>query len=120
MATQIKKVHKYGIKFDSKLELFFYELLQENNIPFDFQVTYTLHPTFKYNNETIRSMTLTVDFDFTAKGKNLIIDTKGFWRESNKQKWKWFRYVMKDKQPILYFPTSQKQCKELIEVIRKL
>lgn len=117
---QIKKVYKYGLKFDSKLELFFYELLVENNIPFDFQVTYELHPSFKYNNTTVRSMTLTVDFDFTSSGKNLIVDTKGFWRESNKQKWKWFKYVMKDVQPILKFPTNQAQCKELIEFIRKL
>jgi hypothetical protein len=117
---QIKKVHKHGEKFDSKLELYFYELLRNSNIPFDFQVCYEMVPSFKYSGKTVRPMTLTVDFDFTGYGKNVIVDTKGFWRNDNKLKWKFFQWGMSDVQPILFFPKSQKECLEVLELIKKL
>lgn len=117
---QIKKVHKYGEKFDSKLELYFYELLLEAKIPFDFQSPYELVPSFKYNGKTIRPMTLTVDFDFTDYGLNVIVDTKGFWREANKMKWKLLQWGLSDKQPILFFPSSRRACVEVIEELKKL
>jgi len=117
---QIKKQHKYGIKFDSKLELAFYEMLKKEGIKFEFQVTYTLHPSFKYNKSTVRAMTLTVDFDFTKHGKNVIVDTKGFWRESNKQKWKWFKWIMREEHPIILFPKSVKECESVIKQLKTL
>ena len=117
---QIKKVTKYGLKFDSKLELFFYELLRSEGLQFDFQVCYEMVPSFKYNGKSIRPMTLTVDFDFTGHGKNIIVDTKGFWRNDNKLKWKYFQWGMSDVQPKLFFPKSQKECKEVVELIKKL
>jgi hypothetical protein len=117
---QIKKVHKHGQKFDSRLELYFYELLLESKIPFEFQVCYEMVPSFKYDGKTIRPMTLTVDFDFTGKGKNVIVDTKGFWRNDNKLKWKYFQWGMSDVQPKLFFPKSQKECREVLELIKKL
>lgn len=116
---QIKKVQKYGRKFDSKLELFFYELLLDAKIPFEFQMPYELTPAFKYNGKAVRAMTLTVDFDFTDHGRNVIVDTKGFWRNDNKLKWKLFQYV-NDNQPKLFFPKSQKECREVLELIKKL
>lgn len=116
---QIKKVHKHGEKFDSKLELYFYELLRNNNIPFDFQVCYELIPSFKYDGKSIRAMTLTVDFDFTEHGLNLVIDTKGFWRNDNKLKWKMFQWS-NDNQPKLFFPSSQKECLEVVEIIKTM
>lgn len=118
--TRIKKQFKYGLKFDSKLELYFYELLKSNNIMFEFQVTYSLHPSFKYNKATVRAMTLTVDFDFTKHGKNIIIDTKGYQREDNKLKWKFFKYLHKDKSPEIIFPTNQKECEKVVQIIKAL
>lgn len=117
---QIKKIYKYDLKFDSKLELFFYELLKENKIKFDFQVKYILQPSFKYNKTTIREMTLTVDFDFINHGRNLIIDTKGFQRPDNILKWKIIKHKLKNVQPIIHLPKNQKQCKELIDLIKKM
>lgn len=117
---QIKKIYKHNLKFDSRLELFFYELLKESDIDFDFQVLYTLHPSFKYNKTTVRAMTLTVDFDFTKHGRNLIIDTKGFQRPDNVLKWKLIKYKLRDTHPDIYLPKNQKQCKELIDVIKKM
>lgn len=117
---QIKKQYKHGLKFDSKLELFFYELLKKEKINFEFQVMYTLHPSFKYDKSTVRAMTLTVDFDFTSHGKNIIVDTKGFMRNDNKLKWKWFKYLNKDKHPMIYFPKNQKECLEVVGIVKKL
>lgn len=117
---QIKKQYKYGIKFDSKLELYFYELLKKEKIQFEFQVPYELTPSFKYNKSTIRAMNLIVDFDFTSKGRNVIVDTKGYQRADNKLKWKWFKYIMKDQQPLIFLPKTQKQCLEVIQILKKL
>jgi Protein of unknown function (DUF1064) len=119
---QIKKVQKYGLKFDSRLELFFYELLKKEKIPFEFQITYQLLQPFKYDGKAVRAMTLTVDFDFTSHGINAIVDTKGFQRNDNILKWKWFRYVVTNEynmQPKLYFPKNQKECVEVVGNLKK-
>ena len=115
---QIKKQYKHGLKFDSKLELFFYDLLKKEKIDFEFQVQYTLHPSFKYGKSTVRAMTLTVDFDLTGHGLNIIVDTKGFMRPDNVLKWKMFKYIMKDTHPDIHFPRNQKQCAEVVEIIK--
>ncbi len=117
---QIKKHIKYGIKFDSRLELHFYELLKKEQISFEFQVTYTLIPSFKYDKSTVRAMTLTVDFDFTAHGKNIIVDTKGFMRNDNKLKWKWFKFLNKETHPVVLFPRNHRECSEAIDFIRNM
>ena len=118
---QIKKHIKYGLKFDSGLELYFYELLCKEDIPFEFQICYELIPSFKYNGKSIRPMTLTVDFDFTGKGRNIIIDTKGFWREQNKMKWKILQWQFSDNDaPIMIFPKNQKECIECINILKNM
>jgi hypothetical protein len=118
---QIKKVQKHGLKFDSRLELFFYELCRSEGLEFDFQVQYILHPSFKYQGKTVRAMTLTVDFDFQPYGKNIIVDTKGFQRNDNKLKWKLLKYTIRDgKQPHMLLPKNQKECKDAVEFIKKL
>lgn len=117
----IKKHYKDGLKFDSRLELFFYNLLKKENIEFEFQVTYQLFPSFKYDGKSIRPMTLTVDFDLTKFGKNIIVDTKGFQRNDNILKWKIFKYNMAFKwnnQPSIYFPKNQKECLKVVETIK--
>lgn len=65
-------------------------------------------------------MTLTVDFDFTKHGKNIIIDTKGFMRNDNKLKWKWFKYLNKTNHPEVHFPRNQKECANMIDILKKL
>jgi hypothetical protein len=116
----IKKQYKHGLKFDSKLELFFYDLLKKEKIPFEFQVSYELHPAFKYDKKAVRPMTLIVDFDFTEHGINAIVDTKGYQRQDNKLKWKWFKYINRDVEPKIFFPRSQKECQEVIKILKKL
>jgi hypothetical protein len=81
-----------------------------------------LHPSFKYNKATVRAMTLTVDFDFTKHGKNIIVDTKGFQRPDNKLKWKLIKYVLfqSGKTPEIHFPKNQKECGEVLQIIKKM
>jgi hypothetical protein len=119
---QIKKVEKYGVKFDSRLELYFYELVLNSKIDFTFQNTYTLHPSFKYNKSTVRAMTLTVDFDFTTHGINIIVDTKGFQRNDNKLKWKLLKHKMhlQSKSPEIFLPKNQKECQETLDYIKNV
>lgn len=117
----IKKHYKDGLKFDSRLELFFYNLLKKEKIEFNFQHKYILFPSFKYDGKSIRPMTLTVDFDFTSFGKNIIVDTKGFQRNDNILKWKIFKYNMATKlnmQPTIYFPKNQAECLKVVETIK--
>ena len=90
----IKKVHKHGLKFDSKLELYMYELLVKSKLRFEFQVEYVLFDKIKYNSETLRKMTLTVDFVVYPKDFPVIVDTKGFFRPENKLRWKLFKYFL--------------------------
>jgi hypothetical protein len=115
---QIKKQYKHGLKFDSKLELYFYDLLVKEKLDFEFQVKYVLHPSFKYGKTTVRAMTLTVDFDFTKSGLNVIVDTKGFMRPDNVLKWKMFKYIMKDTHPDIHFPSNKQKCLEVVEIIK--
>lgn len=117
----IKKHYQDGLKFDSRLELFFYNLLKKEKIEFSFQKKYELFPSFKYDGKSIRAMTLTVDFEFIEFGKNIIVDTKGFQRNDNILKWKIFKYNMATKynnQPIIYFPKNQKECLKVVETIK--
>jgi hypothetical protein len=81
---------------------------------------YTLVPSFKYGKSTVRAMTLTVDFDFTGHGRNIIVDTKGFMRNDNKLKWKWFKFLNKETFPVVLFPRNHKECAEAIEFIRNM
>jgi protein associated with RNAse G/E len=118
---QIQKVEKHGLRFDSRLELFFYELCRSENLDFEFQVLYELHPPFKYQGKAVRAMTLTVDFDFQEHGKNVIVDTKGFQRNDNKLKWKLLKYgLSEDSQPHIFLPKNQKECKEVVDFIKNL
>lgn len=117
---QIKKQYKHGLKFDSKLELYFYELLKKNKIKFEFQVPYELHPSFKYDGKAVRGMQLIVDFDFTKYGMNVIVDTKGYQRKDNILKWKFFKWLNVQTQPKLFFPKSQKECEQVVLMLKKL
>tara|TARA_R100001463_G_scaffold52752_1_gene103628 strand:+ start:692 stop:1090 length:399 start_codon:yes stop_codon:yes gene_type:complete len=118
--AQIKKVIQNGIKFDSKLELYFYNLLNKERIPFVFQEKFILLEKFRYNNSAVREMTLTVDFSLPAD--DIIVDTKGFQRNDNKIKWKLLKKHLLDngREPIILMPKNQKQCQEVIKIIKSI
>ena len=120
---RIKKQYKYGLKFDSKLELYFYDLLKENKIKFDFQVPYELMPSFKYDGKVVRKCTLTIDFLIYKKNSEVaIVDTKGFQRPENALRFKMLKYLLftTKKQLPVYLPKNQKECIGMIEILKKL
>ena len=119
LKNNIKKHFYDGLKFDSKLELFFYKLLKKNKFKFEFQKPYVLLEGFRYNDKAVRKMTLTVDFYLSDL--NILIDTKGFQRNDNKIKWKLLKKKLYDlgEAPLIYMPKTQKQCLELINQLNE-
>lgn len=91
-----KKLVVDGVKFDSKLEFFCYNLLKECDIDFEFQKKQVLFDKFKYNGKTIRAITMLIDFVITHNGKIIYLDTKGFATETSKIKYKILKYRLKD------------------------
>jgi hypothetical protein len=111
----ITKVVQDGITFDSKLELYVYNLLKSNNIPFELKRKYDLLPTFSYCGETVMAITLTVDFFLTDH--NIILDPKGFQHGDNHLKWKLLKahLLNSGQDPRICFVYSQKAANAFIE-----
>ena len=105
-----------GVKFDSQLERYMYEILKGAGVHFDFQVEYVLQEKFRYGTDAIRAITLTVDFVLT--GKNMIIDTKGFMNDRAPMKIKMLkRHLLNtqpDNLPTIELPSNKKECDELL------
>lgn len=91
-----KKVIIDGVKFDSKLELFCFNLLKSMNIEFEFQKQIVLFDKFKYNGKSIRQLTIVVDFVVNHNGSVIYIDSKGFPTETSKIKYKLLKMSLKD------------------------
>lgn len=99
-----KKLTKYGntkivvdgVKFDSKLEMYCYEVLSDLKLDFEFQKKIILIDGFRYNKKAIRPITLTVDFVVTHNDITYYIDIKGFATDVSKLKYKMLRYQLKD------------------------
>lgn len=99
-----KKFSKYGnnklvvdgVKFDSKLELYCYNLLKNLEFEFEFQKQIILINKFRYNNENIRAITMIVDFVIHHEGACIYIDSKGFATEVSKIKYKMLKDKLKD------------------------
>jgi len=91
-----KKLEVDGVKFDSKLELYCYDLLTKLKFDFEFQKKIILIDSFKYNKKAIRPITLTVDFVVKHNDIDYYIDIKGFATDVSKIKYKMLRYQLKD------------------------
>jgi hypothetical protein len=96
-----KKVIVDGVKFDSKLELYLYNALKNNELDFDFQVNIELVPKFRFQQENIRAIGMRVDFLLRHNDKEIFIDTKGFATSDAKMKYKMLKFKFKD-QPSTY------------------
>lgn len=119
------KVVVGGVKFDSVLEKDAYFLLEKMGIPFEFQVWHILHPTFKYNDNTVRATRMKIDFVVHTPWGKIVIDTKGFATDVAKLKYKHLKY----QQSVLPFPDfvdivwlhTQKEMKDyIIELYGKI
>lgn len=115
-----QKVIDDGIKFDSKLEHYFYSGLKKYNIDFELKPKYILSSGFKFGSETIRPITLSPDYLLTSH--NIIVETKGFETETFKIKWKLFKrhLVNENKNYKLVLLKSKKEIDYFfIELINK-
>lgn len=128
-----------GKRFKSKLELFTYNKLKENNIlNFKYEEDkYVLLEGFEFNNSSIevkkdksfvestkniRPITYTPDFTCVDENKNgWIIECKGFNNDVFPLKWKWFKdYLTKNNYNVtLYKPNNQQNVIETIELIKE-
>lgn len=113
-----KKVKYNNLTFDSGLELYFYKLLESNNLleNLKMQEPFEIQPSFKYRGSTIRKMEYICDFYLTDK--KIVIETKGLLEEKAKIKHKMFKFKYPDH--IFFMPRNQMQCREVIEEIKKI
>ena len=112
------KIEYDGIKFRSKLEAYCYKKLKEANIYAEYeQHRYTLLPSFKFDNKTIRAITYLPDF----VGKNFVIECKGYANESFPLREKLFKYYLTKNEPnVKYFLVkTQKQVDALVNTLKQ-
>lgn len=86
------KVEVEGVKYASRLELYAAEVFKNQNIEYDFQVTYELQPKFKYAKESIRNISIIVDFYLPKY--DVLTDTKGWQLTDSKLKHKMLKYTL--------------------------
>lgn len=89
-----KSINQNGVKFDSKLEKYMYELLQGEGIDFEFQKVYILQEKFKFGTEAIIAIKKIVDFYLPLQ--NMIIDTKGYSNDVSPMKHKMLKRHLQD------------------------
>jgi len=97
-----------NINFRSKLEVYCYKKLKQNNIKAGYEpFSYTILEAFNYMGESIRKMTYKPDF----VGDNFIIECKGYGNESFPLRWKFFKYFLykNNLKFKLYLPRNQKE-----------
>lgn len=113
-----QKETKYGLEFDSRLELYMYEQLTAAEIRFKFKPVYILQEGFRYRGEAIHPITLTTDFELLDY--DIIIDPKGFANDTAPLKNKMLKAHLFSlgRQPRIIFPSSQVKCREIIYRIK--
>lgn len=113
-----KKVKYNNLTFDSGLEVYFYKLLESNNLleNLKMQEPFELQPTFKHGNKTVRKIEYISDFYLTDK--KIVIETKGLLEEKAKIKHKIFKF--KYPEHLFFMPRNQMQCRQVIEEIKKI
>ena len=113
-----KKVKYNNLTFDSGLELYFYKLLESNNLleHLKMQEPFEIQPSFKHQGSTIRKIDYVSDFYLTDK--KIVIETKGLLEEKAKIKHKIFKFKYPDHK--FFMPRNQMQCREVLEEIKKI
>lgn len=113
-----KKTEIDGIEFDSKLEGFMYTQLRDTGIRFELQKKYELQEKFKYNSESIRAITYTVDF--YLPDYDICIDTKGIATQQGLMRIKMLKRYFFDHglNTKILLPKNQKECLALVNDLK--
>ena len=126
-----------GKSFRSKLEVYCYQRLKEENIEFEYEGTkFSLIPDFKYNGESIESYKKKGKWDLDKKSNNIkgitynpdflnladgwLIECKGYPNDSWPIKWKLFKYLLSTNGLTLdlYLPKNQGHVDRCIQQIK--
>lgn len=112
--TKGPKIEKNGIRFDSRLELFMYNLLTKAGIRFEFKKTYTLTPQFRYWGQVVQPITCTIDFWLPEL--DILIDTTNLHRQQNDLKIKLLKKMLYDNDlaPRIETPKNRTECRALV------
>jgi hypothetical protein len=109
-----------GVSFKSKLEMYCYKLLRENNIPVEYEVVkFQILEPFVYNDEKIRGMIFTPDF----VGDNFVVECKGFMNDAFPLRWKLFKHHLMENRLRydLYLPRNKKDVEKVVlEIVNNL
>jgi hypothetical protein len=83
-----------GVRFASQLERYCYERLVMEKVLFKFQESYIIQPPFeRADGSKVRAIKIVVDFVFTTDNGIILLDTKGFFTEYAKMKYKMLEYM---------------------------
>lgn len=129
-------IEKDGIKYRSKLELYTATRLDEAGIKTDYEKhKFTIQEKFTYDAEmyephkvkgekvflpvsqNVRAITYTPDFVNLDLG--FIIEVKGYANDVFPIKWKMFKNHVNGKGYTLFLPSTQKQVREVVEIIKR-
>ena len=133
--VRAKKVTYDGIQFASGLERYMYQALKKAKIHADYEgCTFILQEDFMFDNKSYERQSngkgemlnrgckkiLPIKYTPDFVGNNFIIECKGRANESFPLRWKMFKkYVNhKMKHVTLYKPQNQKECDEVINLIK--
>ena len=131
-----KKITVDGIKFASGLEAYMYKALKTAKIKADYEKrTFEIFPSFKFKNKSyerqangrgsmvnrgdkkILGIKYTPDFE----GKDFIIECKGRPNDTFPLRWKMFKKLIasnKFTKCTLYKPQNQKECDDVVNLIK--
>lgn len=109
----VKTAYK-GKVYDSKTEAYFASLLTISNISFESPKVFILQDGFRYLGNSIRPITLKVDFWLPAH--NTLVDIKGFFLEDARLKFKLLKMKLSKEgaPPAIEMPRTKQECENLI------
>ena len=134
--VRAKKVTYDGITFASGLEKYMYIALKKNKIKAIYEgETFVLQQGFMFDNESYERQSngkgdminrgskkiLPIKYTPDFVSNTFIIECKGRANESFPIRWKMFKKYVKENLPsvTLYKPQNQKECEQVIELIKK-
>jgi len=134
--VRAKKVIYDGITFASGLEKYMYIALKKNKIKAIYEgETFVLQQGFMFDNESYERQSngkgdminrgskkiLPIKYTPDFVSNSFIIECKGRANESFPIRWKMFKKYVKENLPsvTLYKPQNQKECEQVIELIKK-
>ena len=134
--VRAKKVTYDGITFASGLEKYMYIALKKNKIKAIYEgETFVLQQGFMFDNESYERQSngkgdminrgskkiLPIKYTPDFVSDSFIIECKGRANESFPIRWKMFKKHVKENLPsvTLYKPQNQKECEQVIELIKK-